>query len=146
MSAVGILIMPPRGRLSALSLNDICINLIHPHIYMYPRHNIRQLFLSIFNRHHPSTSTSRTIASTSPALEIMRPQGGRIALSLNGNDMWINFIHPHYVVCLHIVNASFIFVIMRPQGGRSALSLNETQIVFDVAFCPSMMLSGNSRL
>ena len=37
-------------------------------------------------------------------------------------------------------------ILERCEGGRSVLSLNETQIVFDVAFCPSMMLSGNSRL
>ena len=113
VSAVGILIMPPQGRLSKLSLNDICINLIHPHIYVstpqYP------YFHPYLHQHHPSTSKSRTFASTSPTFEIMRSQGGRIALSLN--DMWINFIHPHiFFVCIHIVNASFIFVIMRPQG------------------------------
>ena len=113
VSAVGILIMPPQGRLSKLSLNDICINLIHPHIYVstpqYP------YFHPYLHQHHPSTSKSRTFASTSPTFEIMRSQGGRIALSLN--DMWIKVIHPHiFVVCIHIVNAYFIFVIMRPQG------------------------------
>ena len=110
VSAVGILIMPPRGRLSKLSLNYICINLIHPHTYICIHATISiNFFYPYLHRHHPSTSTSRTIVSTSPALEIMRPQGGRIALSLN--DIWINFIHPriccvypHRQCIIHICN------------------------------------------
>ena len=88
-----------REALRALSLNDICINLIHPHIYVstpqYP------YFHPYLHQHHPSTSKSRTFASTSPTFEIMRSQGGRIALLLN--DMWINFIHPRiFVLCIQL--------------------------------------------
>ena len=56
VSAVGILIMPPWGRLSALSLNDICINLIHPHIYVstppqYPSTILIHIYINIIHPH-----------------------------------------------------------------------------------------------